>query len=63
MGHQKIKWKVSEVKKTTELDPNEVLYTRRILAFMIKVTKEGILDDLQKLGLLTEQIRKAIEIS
>ena len=64
MPQKKIKWTVEEVRKDKfELSPNEVLYTRRILSFMRKVTKESILDDLAKLNLLTEQIKKVIELA
>lgn len=58
---RKIKWKVFEVKKTAELDLNEFVYTKRIIPFIRKVTKDEILDDLQQAGLLTEQIRRIIE--
>ena len=56
-----IKWTVSQVKKTPELNPTDILYTKRIIPFMKKVTRETILDDLELAGLLTTKIQRIIE--
>jgi len=61
---KKCKWRVSEIlKDVSELHPDDVMYTRGILNFMRKVTKETIVDDLHVKGLLTKEIRKVIEQS
>ena len=60
---KRVKWTVDQVKKTYELDPTDVLYTKRIIPFIRKVTKDDILDGLQASRLLTKDIKKIIEVS
>lgn len=57
---QKIKWTAQQVKESY-LDPGTILYTKRIIPFIRKVTKEELLDDLHRAGLLTKEIRQIIE--
>jgi len=61
---RKIKWKVVQIQKhDCDLMPDDILYTKRIIPFMRKVTKDEILDDLKASGLLTKEIAKVIERS
>ena len=61
---QKVKWKVIDIKKdSSELNLTEFMYTKRIIPFIRKVTKEDVLDNLQAAGLLTQDIAKVIEQS
>ncbi len=61
---QKVKWKVIDVKKdSSELNLGEFLYTKRIIPFIRKVTKEDVLDNLKVAGELTPDIAKIIEQS
>ena len=60
MPRIKVKWKVKDVKNTFDLDPNQFLYTSRIIPFIKKVTAEEILDDLHNMGLLTKEISELI---
>ena len=61
---QRVKWTVDAVRKDKmDLMPNDVLYTKRIIPFIRKVTKEEIADSLKVAGLLTPEISKIIENS
>ena len=61
---QKVKWTVQQIKSgQADLLPTDVLYTKRIIPFIRKVTREDIADSLQVAGLLTPEISKIIESS
>ena len=61
---QKVKWKVNDIKQdSSELSLTEFMYTKRIIPFIRKVTKEDVLDNLQAARLLTKDIAKVIEQS
>ena len=57
----KIKYTVSEVKKSSELNNADIMYTRRIIFFMIKVTKQNVIDALFQANILTDQIKQIIK--
>ena len=57
---RKIKYTVNQIKESLDLDLNEIFYKKNIISFMIKVTKENILDNLNKEKLLTDRINDII---
>ena len=56
----KVKYKVSEV-RVCDLDDDDVMYTKRIIPFIRKVTIEEILDNLHHAKLLTKDISLIIK--